>query len=548
VIVSPAVAMKPFVKGDWEGFFSAFVNNLVQFIILVALSQTVLGFSSELVYGTMLPGVAISFVVGNLFYAWQALELAKREGRDDVCALPYGINTPSLIAYVFLVMLPARQLALAQGASDPERTAWQAGLVACFASGLIEIATAFFAARLRRVTPRAAMLATLSGIGLGFLALGFVLQAFARPLVGITTMAVVFLVYFGRVRFPGRVPGSLVVLAVGGALSWLIGIAPVGTNPTGPLGLYYPHLVVGEIWRGIASGQLLPYVSIIVPMGLLSGISSLQNIESAAAAGDSYSVRPSLVANGLGTIAAALFGSPFPTSIYIGHPAWKAVGARAGYSTLNAIFVTVMCLTGTFAFVGWALPADAGLAIIVWIGIVITAQAYEVTPRAHMPAIAVGMIPGVVAWAALTVKTALRSVGFGGGGGLVFSSSIVANARGNNLFLDGGFALEQGFIYSAMILAAMTVYIIERKFPRAAAWSFAAAGLSLLGLMHSWRFTPGDTVVSLPLLDLFSGGGTGGTSLRELVPAWEYALAYGLVGVLLYSARWLGSSSSEERE
>ena len=40
----------------------------------------------------------------------------------------------------------------------------------------------------------------------------------------------------------------------------------------------------------------------------------------------------SLTINGLGSIAAALFGSAFPTTIYIGHPGWKALGARAGYS------------------------------------------------------------------------------------------------------------------------------------------------------------------------------------------------------------------------
>ena len=57
------------------------------------------------------PGVAISFLVGNLYYAWLAVRLARREGRTDVCALPYGISTPGLIAHVFLVMLPAKQLA-----------------------------------------------------------------------------------------------------------------------------------------------------------------------------------------------------------------------------------------------------------------------------------------------------------------------------------------------------------------------------------------------------------------------------------------------------
>ena len=106
--------MKLISKGDGEGFVAAFINNLVQLLILAPLCVGVLGFSPELVYGRILPGVAMSFLVGNLFYAWQALQLAKRENRDDVCALPYGISTPGLFAHVFLVMLPAKQLALAQ--------------------------------------------------------------------------------------------------------------------------------------------------------------------------------------------------------------------------------------------------------------------------------------------------------------------------------------------------------------------------------------------------------------------------------------------------
>ena len=58
-------------------------------------------------------------------------------------------------------------------------------------------------------------------------------------------------------------------------------------------------------------------------------LASLQNIESAAAAGDEYPVRASLIVNGLGTLVGALFGSPFPTSIYIGHPCLEEA-RRAG--------------------------------------------------------------------------------------------------------------------------------------------------------------------------------------------------------------------------
>ena len=136
-------------------------------------------------------------------------------------------------------------------------------------------------------------------------------------------------------------------------------------------------------------------------MGLFNVVASLQNIESAEAAGDSYPMTGSLAVNGLGSFAAALFGSCFPTTIYIGHPGWKALGARAGYSVANGAFVTIVCLTGSLAFIAHAIPIDAGMAIVLWIGIVISAQAFQATPREHAPAVVVGLLPGIGAWAAL---------------------------------------------------------------------------------------------------------------------------------------------------
>ena len=96
---------KLFVAGDLDGFFGLSVDNLIQFLLVLALCQGVLGFPPELVLGTILPGAALSILVGNLFYAWQAQQLSAREGRDDVTALPYGINTVSLFAFVFLLAI-----------------------------------------------------------------------------------------------------------------------------------------------------------------------------------------------------------------------------------------------------------------------------------------------------------------------------------------------------------------------------------------------------------------------------------------------------------
>jgi AGZA family xanthine/uracil permease-like MFS transporter len=191
--------MQWIVRGDIDGFFGLALDNLVQLLLIDGLCRFVLGFPPELIYGRVLPGAAVSILMGNLAYSYQARRLAARTGRTDVCALPYGINTVSLIAHVFLVMLPAKALAVRAGASDPALIAWQAGLLATLCSGLIELAGAFVAERVRKATPRAALLSTLAGIALAFISGGFLFRTFARPIVGLTTFGIVMLTYFGRV-------------------------------------------------------------------------------------------------------------------------------------------------------------------------------------------------------------------------------------------------------------------------------------------------------------------------------------------------------------
>jgi AGZA family xanthine/uracil permease-like MFS transporter len=510
--------MNWFVRGDIDGFFGLALDNLVQLLLIDTLCRFVLGFPPELVYGRILPGAAISILVGNIFYSIQARRLAERTGRTDVCALPYGINTVSLIAHVFLVMLPAKALAIAAGVPDPSRVAWQAGLVATLSSGVIEFAAAFVAERVRKATPRAALLSTLAGIALGFISFGFLFRAFARPIVGLTTFGIVMLTYFGRVRFKGHIPGGLVAIGLGTILSWMIGIAPSGPHPA-PASFHLPVPIVGDLIAAIGGGHLLPYLSVIVAMGLFNVLGSLQNIESAEAAGDSYDTRPSLMINGIGSIFAALFGSAFPTTIYIGHPGWKALGARTGYSVLNGAFITIICLTGTLAWISWAVPIDAGMAIVLWIGIVISAQAFQATPREHAPAVVIGLLPGIGAWAALMAKNGLKAAGMGTEL-RPFTDALIAEFQKSDTWIHGVFSLEQGFLFTSMLLSAATVGIIERKWKAAAAWTALAAVISATGLMHSYQWTASDTVL-------------------RLTPAWPFAIAYGVMAVTFFLAQWI---------
>ena len=76
-----------FVRGDIDGFFGLALDNLIQILVIVSLCQGVLQFPASLLYGRILPGVALSLVVGNLYYSWLAYQQGHREQRDDITAL-----------------------------------------------------------------------------------------------------------------------------------------------------------------------------------------------------------------------------------------------------------------------------------------------------------------------------------------------------------------------------------------------------------------------------------------------------------------------------
>jgi AGZA family xanthine/uracil permease-like MFS transporter len=493
------------VRRDLDGFFGLALDNFIQILLIVGLCQGVLQFPAEIIYQRVLPGVAISLIVGNFYYSWLAYQQGKKEGRDDITALPYGINTVSLFAYVFLVMLPVKLGAIAQGMnpSQAAELAWQAGLVACLGSGAIELGGAVVGEKLRQSIPRAALLSTLAGIALTFIAIGFLFRTFAAPIVGLVPLGVILLTYFGQVKFV--IPGGLLAVLLGIALAWgtklVVWDSQQFNQALQPLGVYPPLIWLGSLWEG--RDVLRDYLSVILPMGMFNLIGSLQNLESAEAAGDRYPTAPALAANGIGTIVAAICGSCFPTTIYIGHPGWKAMGARIGYSVLNGVVMGLLCLTGSIALLAYFVPVEAGMAIVLWIGIVIVVQSFEATPIRHAPAVVVGMLPAIAGWGALIAKNALR-VGGLGTPDRPLTPAIINAFKQSDTYIHGAFALEQGFIFSAMLLAGMTVTIIDRQFWQAAIYALISALLSFVGLMHSYRWTAPQNLAKLIQVQLFN--------------------------------------------
>ena len=325
-------------------------------------------------------------------------------------ALPYGPSVPHMFIVVFLVMLPTYLKT-----KDPI-LAWQAGLAWAFIIGCVILIGAFIGPTLRKYTPRAAMLGAFAGISIAFISMRPAFLSWQAPWLAFVSLAIILISWTAGVRLPGGVPGGLAAVLVGTALGWiatLTGISPV-MDPhavVGALAKFGLHLPMPSLdfLHGLA--DIGPLLVIAVPLGIYNFTEGMNNVESAGAAGDQFDLRKVLLADGFGALAGALLGSPFPPAVYIGHPGWKAVGGRIGYSLATGIVIALVCFLGLTALLLAVVPLVAILPILLYIGLVIGAQAFESTPPRHAPAVILAMLPNIAAWAQNQVDGALAAAG-----------------------------------------------------------------------------------------------------------------------------------------
>jgi adenine/guanine/hypoxanthine permease len=302
------------VPGDWNGFFGLFTNVALNVIVLTGLCLGVVKMPGDVVFGRVLPALGIALPIGNLFYAWLAYQLAKKEGRGDVTALPYGPSVPHMFIVVFLVMLPTYLKT-----KDPI-LAWQAGLAWAFIIGVVILLGAFIGPALRKYTPRAAMLGALAGISIAFISMRPAFLSWQAPWLAFVSLAIILVSWCAGVRLPGGVPGGLAAVVIGTAIGWiatLTGIQPImDPHAVGAaLATFGVHAPIPSLDFIAGLQDIGPLLVIAVPLGIYNFTEGMNNVESAAAAGDEYNLRKVLIADGIGALAGALLGSPFPPAV-----------------------------------------------------------------------------------------------------------------------------------------------------------------------------------------------------------------------------------------
>src|SRR3982075_294321 len=375
----------------------------------------------------------------------------------------------------FVIMLP---ITIKTG--DPMK-GWSAGLVWVFFQSFILMIGGFIAPYIRKITPRAALLGTLAGVSVTFISMRPALEMYMTPQIGLVCFAIILVSWFGGVKYPKGIPAGLVAIAVGMIIAWgsnLFGLGLGGLSVKGvgdaftSFGFSVPIPAVGSVFSGF---EFLGVILVTaIPFGIYDLVEAMDNVESAEAAGDEYPTTRVLTADGIVSLVGCLMGNPFINAVYIGHPGWKAMGGRIGYSAATGIMVIVLSWFGIISVLLALVPVVAISPILLYIGMLIGAQAFQTTPVKHAPAIVLS----------------------------------------HGLDVMGG-----GSILTGLVLGAIGVFVIERDFVKASAFASSGVVLTFFGFMHGEAVGIGVTPsVALAYVAVAAGLFAAVKSVTESVP------------------------------
>src|SRR5437588_2588475 len=451
--------------GDWNAFFGFGTNILVNMLVLTGLLRFVLKMPDSLVFGRILPALGLMMCLSTVYYAWLAYRLAQKTGRSDVCALPSGVSVPHMFIVTFVIMLP---ITIKTG--DPMK-GWSAGLVWVFFQSFILMIGGFIAPYIRKITPRAALLGTLAGVSVTFISMRPALEMYMTPQIGLVCFAIILVSWFGGVKYWRGMPAGLVAIAVGMIIAWgsnLFGLGLGGLSLKGVgdafanFGFSVPLPAVGHVFSGFEFLGIILVTAI--PFGIYDLVEAMDNVESAEAAGDEYPTTRVLTADGIVSLIGCLMGNPFINAVYIGHPGWKAMGGRIGYSAATGIMVIVLSWFGIVSLMLALVPLVAILPILLYIGMLIGAQAFQASPPRHAPAIVLALIPHLAAWCKTLMDGALAAAG-------TSAAAVGFDKLGTSGVLYRGLqVMGGGAILTGLVLGAIGVFVIERQFAQAAAF------------------------------------------------------------------------------
>lgn len=448
-----AIKQNYFGEGEWEAFFGLFGDVFSKIAAIIGVLYFAEGFPADIVMGKILPGIGVGSIAGSLIYFWEAYDLGKKEHRTDVTALPFGVSSTQVFAWLYLIIVPIYRQ------TGDALHAWQVAVAACFLGGLIEIAGGFVSRFLVSWIPNAALMGNMAAGALVWLSLNGFVKVFETPMVSVIPLFLIFLTQQVKRPLIKGIPNTVLIVGAGVALAWLTGDCNVVAlqQSAQMFGVYPPQLNIFDIIEGI--NKIGPYLSIIVPLQIANFLSTMQASESAAMAGDHYPVKRTMILDGVTTVMCSLTGSPFPTSVYYGHPGWKKVGTRSGYSLMMAV-VYLSCFFGLPLLILDIVPYEVIIIMLILVGLNVTSDVINNMEKDQSPVLFISMFPILAQYIVSAVS----------------DTSVISPAF--EVLSYGGFA-------SSLLYSIWVAYIYMEELKKAGYTAFVLAGLSLIGFIHS---------------------------------------------------------------
>lgn len=457
-----------FTRGDFNGVIYVFVGNIGSFLVAIA-SLKGFGWSDELIFDRVIPGICLGLLFSGLYYTFMAIRLGRKEGRTDVTALPFGLSTPVMMVYLFSVIAP---LQFGLGLS-PEET-WKYTLAAVFVGGLIESCGGFVGPIVRKLIPRAAMLATVGGIALVWMGTRGVFSVYALPLVGMPVLMVALLGLIGGYKLPKRIPPLVVALVMGIVFALVFKEATIVLDK---LGTFTPAIpAIGTMIEGFKG--ILPVLVTIIPVEIYNFIETMDNVESAIVAGDNYNVKEAQIIDGVATALGACFGAVLPNTVWIGHPGLKKSGCGIGFAWVSGLLFAIAGFFGFFNFLYYLIPGVVVAIVFLWCTQLIVTQSFVDNPRRYGAAIVIGLIPHI----ADLLHTQTTAV-FSALGSEMTTENIAAMVNGG-AYWYGVPELKAGAIITGMLWAAVVCFIIDRNLVKATIACLVGAVMTFFGIIH----------------------------------------------------------------
>lgn len=461
-------------KGDIDASFGVFFDGFSKILSATGIMLFVFGMPAEIVLKKIVPGIGLAIFAGNLWYFFEARALAKKENRQDVTAQPFGIGASQLTGWLYLIMGPV------YWQTGDAEFSFQIGLAASLIGGFIEILGGFIGRWIVKVVPHSALMGNMASSAIVWLSFVGIAMVFDRPIYALLPLFLIIIDYLGKAdkRF-AKIPTGLVAIVLGAGIAWATGyLTPENfTSAFSNLGFYPPTFCAGDILQGIRG--IFPFLPIIIPLQINNFLSTLQGIESAKAAGDEYPERRSMIMDGCSTILGSLFGNPFPTTVYFGHPGWKELGARAGFSLVNAGAYLLICMTGLTGVLMALVPTEAVMVLLIFVGFSVTANTFRELDGKYTNVVLLSLIPILFQYIQTLISSAVQAAGS------TVAEISAAKFAEFSVPIGGIQYLGNGAFLSSLLIAGLLAYVIDKRYFSAAAFGGILAVCSFIGMIHA---------------------------------------------------------------